>query len=147
MYSSHVCMQVTLTTCTMILASTNKKNMLVHIQHDATAAHCQHIHLPPKHLPQRIFTLRKGLAHLFDGNGDSDGVDGPFNLYSLLLITTDHHWSQQQLLATSVDVRGPGPPLRHTSNHRSDHALQYSYRHNYSQGTILFSTVIMGSWA
>ena len=36
--------------------------------------------------------------YLFDGNADSNGIDGSFNLNFLLFITTDDQWSQEQLL-------------------------------------------------
>ena len=41
-----------------------------------------------------------GWSNLFDGNGDSYGVDGALDEHSLLFITTDNHWSQEELSAT-----------------------------------------------
>ena len=33
-------------------------------------------------------------ADLFDGNGDTYGVDGALDEDSLFLVATDHNWSQ-----------------------------------------------------
>jgi len=51
------------------------------------------------------------VLYLFDGDGDSDGVDGSFYLHLLFLIPTHHYWRHQQFLAT---------PETHTYVHKVD---------------------------
>ncbi len=47
-------------------------------------------------------------THLFDGDGDSDGVDGALNLHPLLLVTAHHQRSQKELFAAPRGGRGRG---------------------------------------
>lgn len=48
-----------------------------------------------------------GVAHLFDGDADSDRVDGSLNENLLLVVTTDDHRLKQQLFTAPVTTTTP----------------------------------------
>lgn len=49
-----------------------------------------------------ITAVQSNYTHLFDGDADSDRVDGTLNENLLLVITTDDHRLKQQLFAAPV---------------------------------------------
>ena len=52
-------------------------------------------------------------TNLFDGDGDSDGVDRGLNQNALLLVAADHHRSQDKLTTTPAEFRGQSTPVEY----------------------------------
>ena len=48
-------------------------------------------------VPEQSRSLVMHTSYLFDGYGNTDGIDGSFNLNLFLLVPADHHWCHQQL--------------------------------------------------